>query len=437
VIDKQRTHRAFRRSLIGLVAIAALVAPALANAAVFEGSQTDPTGDVVSWDINGPGFPRTTGPATMDLTGASVRYDSGAGLLSFTFSGSAFVYSHSATSFHGWLSSVAHQPAGTSPCGLGGSSDNPALFFNGSSSTGSGGGLGRGGATLSIMNGVDDPTITGTASFPLDWPSFANVVTFTFLDARLAHHTYQCALGLWAQYGDHGASNLDQISDFCIVAGCFDPLESADQPPPVASPLLDLSPPTLNRTSVQPGDTIRASAELKNPNSTTVTARRALITARPPGSTHANGPIKYDFPAETNISLAHGDVWVSSGSFTLPSNAPLGRYDVYLTYQTADGLYDDGPVSFFDVSADGSRLPFDTGPPTVNATVTNTPGASVIDARCSILPGKIKATTARMKLMQRASHKGSASHRRAVTRQVGVLATRRTTQRATYKALCT
>ena len=38
--------------------------------------------------------------------------------------------------------------------------------------------------------------------------------------------------------------------------------------------------------------------------------------------------------------------------------------------------------------------------------------------------------------MQRASHKGSASHRRAVTRQVRVLASRRATQRATLKALC-
>ena len=39
--------------------------------------------------------------------------------------------------------------------------------------------------------------------------------------------------------------------------------------------------------------------------------------------------------------------------------------------------------------------------------------------------------------MQRASHKGSASHRRAVTRQVRVLAVHRTSLRATYKAVCT
>lgn len=60
-----------------------------------------------------------------------------------------------------------------------------------------------------------------------------------------------------------------------------------------------------------------------------------------------------------------------------------------------------------------------------------------IEPRCSILPGKIKTTTARMRFLQRASHKGSEAHRKAVTRQVRVLASRRTTQRATFKALCT
>ncbi len=80
--------------------------------------------------------------------------------------------------------------------------------------------------------------------------------------------------------------------------------------------------------------------------------------------------------AEDNIQLAHGDVWVGSGSFKLPSDAPLGRYDVYLTYQTADGVYHDGLSNSFDVTVDGSPLPFDIGPPTVNGTVTADPARS-------------------------------------------------------------
>lgn len=432
-----RAVRMLRRSMISVLAAISLTVPAIASAAVFEGSQTDPLGDVLISALPSVtlpnGGPPHTGFGTMDLTGVSVRYDSSVGLLSITYFGSNFVETHSGTSFYGSILSAAH--AGPGQC----RSANDNLYFNGTSGTGSGGGPGHGTATLNISSD-DNPIlakqITGTVSFPVDWPNYSQVATFTFLDNGLRNHSYLCSAYLDANFKDYGNSESDNTDPFCIVAGCFDPLESAT-PPPVASLLLELSRPTLDRTSYSPGDTITSRAELINPNSSTVTAKRALITARPPGSTHANGPIKYDFPAETNISLDHGDVWVSSGSFTLPSNAPLGRYDVYLTYQKADGIYHDGLSNSFDVTVDGSPLPFDTGPPTVNATVTNTPGASVIDGRCSILPVKIKATTARMKLMQRASHKGSASHRRAVTRQVRVLASHRTSLRATYKAVCT
>jgi hypothetical protein len=327
VSDKDPTKRALRRALIGLVAVAALVVPALGSAAVFEGSQTDPADDVLSYDINGPGFPRTVGPGTMDLSSASVRYDSGAGLLSFTFSGTAFVYSHSGTEFSGWISSIAHQPAGLSPCALSGE----VLSFTGTSSTGSGGGPGYGTTTLSVIGSGDDtaPPIPGTVSFPVDWPEFSNVVTFTFLSPRLAHHTYQCAFGLMANYGDHGVRNIDSIREFCIVAGCFDPLGSATPPPAPEPPVVEPLVPALVVTPPAP-----------MVNSQVVTAL---------------GPL--------------------------------------------------APVSD--------------------------------PARCLILTGKIKSTTARMKLMQRASHKGSKSHRRAVTRQARLLASRRTTLRGTYKALCT
>jgi hypothetical protein len=422
VIDN-RANRALRRSLIGLVAIAAPVVPALASAAVFEGQQTDPSGDSV---IIASPYDGSSG-RSMDLTGASVRYDSTLGELRIVFSGGGLIRGHSATSYSGRLGSAS---AAGPFCSNSGVED---LTFTGGSGTGSGGPPGHGSATLRgpIFGTFPDDTIladAGSSSF-VDATN-PQTVTFVFKNAQLARRAYQCAADFQATYRDSGnVTNVDGIAPFCLVAGCFDPLG------PVTEPLLDLSPPTLDRTSYSPGDTIRAAAELKNTNSTTVTAKRVLITARPPGSTHANGPVKDDFPAATNISLDHGDVWVSSGSFTLPSDAPLGRYDVYLTYQTADGSYHDGLSNSFDVTADGAPLPFESFAPTVNGSLA--PLAPVSDpARCLILSGKIKATTARMKLMQRASHKGSASHRRAVTRQVRVLASRRATQRATFKALC-
>ncbi len=186
----------------------------------------------------------------------------------------------------------------------------------------------------------------------MDWPETNQVVKFTFLDAQLANHAYLCASGFLANYADHGDRNSDNIDDFCIVAGCFDPLGSATPPP--APPLLELSAPTLSASSYTRGSTIRAAAELKNTNPSTIAIARAVITARPPGSTHAFGPIKYDFPADVkDISLGSGAVRAVSQSFSLPSSAPLGRYDVYLTYQDAGGLYHDGPSSFFDVTTAG------------------------------------------------------------------------------------
>ena len=86
------------------------------------------------------------------------------------------------------------------------------------------------------------------------------------------------------------------------------------------------------------------------------------------------------------------------------------------------------------MSADGAPLPFpEPLAPTVNVTVTNTSTAAalVIDNRCTILPGKIKATTARMKLLQRASHRGTRAHRSAAIRQVRVLAVQRRHYRTT------
>ena len=324
--DRHRTKRALGRTVVGLLAALGLVAVP-ASATVFEGSQTDPAGDVVITPIpfvgeNGQvvSGPSQVGVGSMDLSGASMSYDSGAGLLIITFSGTDFVQTHSATRFSGWISSGAHQPVGSEQCLLGGPKTD-SLTFNGSSGTGSSGGPGRGGATLwipSTPGGILDTALTGTASFPVDWPETNQVVKFTFLDARLAHHAYLCATGFLANYADHEDTNSDDIRSFCIVAGCFDPLESATRPPPPITP--------------------------------------------------------------------------STGVVTT-SGSP-------------------GPTG---VTAQGAST----------------------NARCSILPGKIKTTTARMRLMQRASHKGSKGHRKAVTRQVRVLASRRTTLRATYKALCT
>jgi hypothetical protein len=87
----------------------------------------------------------------------------------------------------------------------------------------------------------------------------AEGVTFGYSGSALARHDLRCVTDLQATWADSGNSkNEDGVVPFCLVAGCLDiPL-----PPP-----LEMSPPTLNAVSFQPGATVRAAAELKNTNS--------------------------------------------------------------------------------------------------------------------------------------------------------------------------
>jgi hypothetical protein len=111
--------------------------------------------------------------------------------------------------------------------------------------------------------------------------------------------------------------------------------------------------------------------------------------------------------------------------------------DLQATWINSQNVTNDDGIAPFCIAAGCLGAPAGVTPPPVTPSAVVSAQGVPPDARCSILPVKIRAATARMKLLQRASHTGSAIHRRVVTRQVRVLALRRTALRATDKALCT
>ena len=191
------------------------LAVASASAAVFEGQQTDPVGDsVITPGFGGESF------RSMDLTGASVRYDSDLGELRVTFTGDLPINAHQGTSFSGRISSIAGAGGG---CGSPSASSD--LTFTGETHSGSAGGVRLGSAQLQ-----GSLNFAGAAVFPAE-----GVVTFVFSGSVLAGRDDRCARDLRATWiNSQNVTNEDGVGPFCIVAGCFDPPPGTTPPPPVA-----------------------------------------------------------------------------------------------------------------------------------------------------------------------------------------------------------
>ena len=221
------------------------LAVASASAAVFEGQQTDPAGDsVITPGFGGESF------RSMDLTGASVRYDSDLGELRVTFTGDLPINAHQGTTFSGRISSIAGAGGG---CGaLSPAND---LTFTGETHSGSAGGVRLGSAQL--RGPLDFP---GSAVFPAE-----GVVTFVFSGSVLAGRDYLCARDLQATWIDsQNVTNDDGIAPFCIVAGCFGAPVGGTPPPITPSTVVTVQavPPDA-RCSILPAKIRAATARMK------------------------------------------------------------------------------------------------------------------------------------------------------------------------------
>lgn len=100
----------------------------------------------------------------------------------------------------------------------------------------------------------------------------------------------------------------------------------------------------LSSLSYAAGDTLNATAVLHNGSRTSMDVTRALLTVRQPGGTNAGGPYLDLAPASDALSIQRNESVVLRGSLRLPETAAAGSWYCYVTYQSADGTWQDDPT---------------------------------------------------------------------------------------------
>ncbi len=158
------------------------------------------------------------------------------------------------------------------------------------------------------------------------------------------------------------------------------------------------SPLALSATSVAPSGTLTGTATLQNTGGSSITLPQIVIAGRPPGGTNAGGPYD-DFGRLNNVTLAPGQRVTIQESRAFSSADPSGRWWAYLTYETPDGVWHDGPSVYFSVGAAATPSPavVVTSPLTLSAasvaigasltgmvTVANQGGTSIVLQRIQI-----------------------------------------------------
>ena len=99
----------------------------------------------------------------------------------------------------------------------------------------------------------------------------------------------------------------------------------------------------LDATTTSDGKTVSGTVVYTNTGASPVSVRSAFIAARPPGGSHAGGPFDDFAPATATTSVAPGATLSVTASRTFASGDPAGAWDVYPTYEDADGVWHDGP----------------------------------------------------------------------------------------------
>ena len=107
----------------------------------------------------------------------------------------------------------------------------------------------------------------------------------------------------------------------------------------------------LDKTSVNPGQTLNATVTYKNSSSSAMTINAIVIAGRPPGGANSGGPYADLSPTAGVTTVNPGATVTLSASRALTTSDPTGTWYAYATYQDASLVWHDGPNVYFTVAA--------------------------------------------------------------------------------------
>lgn len=143
-----------------------------------------------------------------------------------------------------------------------------------------------------------------------------------------------------------------------VLAACGTPTVASTSATSLA-PQLDLA---LSSTTLAPGDTLTGTMTWINDSDQPIEVVTAAIAARPPGGSHGGGPYLDLEPYADAQTVAPGATLAITATRTFTPDDSTGAWDVYPTYETADGQWHDGPdytVTVTEPTSDGTLV---TGP---------------------------------------------------------------------------
>jgi hypothetical protein len=107
----------------------------------------------------------------------------------------------------------------------------------------------------------------------------------------------------------------------------------------------------VDKSALGFGETLTASVTYQNGPGASLSVADLVITARPPGGTHAGGPY-FDFsPRRTAQTVAAGATLSLTATRTIASGNPAGEWEVFSTWEDATETWHDGPSIYVTVGA--------------------------------------------------------------------------------------
>jgi uncharacterized repeat protein (TIGR01451 family) len=100
---------------------------------------------------------------------------------------------------------------------------------------------------------------------------------------------------------------------------------------------------SLSAYDVDAGTTVTGTVTYTNTGSHSVKIDDIAVAARPPGGTHTGGPFDDFGPYSGPMTLAAGQAVTVTATRTFTASDPGGAWDVYSTYESASGVWSDGP----------------------------------------------------------------------------------------------